>query len=93
MTRATIHRRKTDRYHEPVDAEATRIASVAAERFHACGITASGVAELSRAAGVSKRTLYERFGFRSAGIRPRYYQDNGEDAVIMWRTPEGTPFL
>jgi ribosomal-protein-alanine N-acetyltransferase len=31
--------------------------------------------------------LYERFGFRSAGIRPRYYQDNGEDALIMWRTP------
>jgi ribosomal-protein-alanine N-acetyltransferase len=31
-------------------------------------------------------TLYERFGFRSAGTRPRYYQDNGEDALIMWRT-------
>ncbi len=31
--------------------------------------------------------LYERFGFRSAGRRPRYYQDNGEDALIMWRTP------
>jgi ribosomal-protein-alanine N-acetyltransferase len=31
--------------------------------------------------------LYERFGFRSAGLRRRYYQDNGEDAVIMWRTP------
>jgi len=30
--------------------------------------------------------LYERFGFRSAGLRRRYYQDNGEDAVIMWRT-------
>ena len=32
--------------------------------------------------------LYERFGFRTAGSRPRYYQDTGEDAVIMWRTPE-----
>ena len=31
-------------------------------------------------------TLYERFGFRSAGVRRRYYADNGEDAVIMWRT-------
>jgi ribosomal-protein-alanine N-acetyltransferase len=30
--------------------------------------------------------LYERFGFRAAGIRRRYYADNGEDAVIMWRT-------
>jgi ribosomal-protein-alanine N-acetyltransferase len=31
--------------------------------------------------------LYERFGFLSAGRRPRYYQDNGEDALVMWRTP------
>ena len=30
--------------------------------------------------------LYERYGFRAAGRRKRYYQDNGEDAVIMWRT-------
>ena len=30
--------------------------------------------------------LYEQFGFRSAGMRPRYYQDTGEDALIMWRT-------
>jgi [ribosomal protein S18]-alanine N-acetyltransferase len=32
-------------------------------------------------------TLYEAFGFRSAGVRRRYYQDNGEDAIVMWRTP------
>jgi ribosomal-protein-alanine N-acetyltransferase len=31
--------------------------------------------------------LYERDGFRTAGLRRRYYQDNGEDALIMWRTP------
>jgi [ribosomal protein S18]-alanine N-acetyltransferase len=31
--------------------------------------------------------LYEGLGFRGAGLRRRYYQDNGEDAVIMWRTP------
>ena len=31
--------------------------------------------------------LYSRFGFRAAGVRRRYYQDNGEDAVVMWRTP------
>jgi len=30
--------------------------------------------------------LYGRFGFRSAGVRRRYYADNGEDAVIMWRS-------
>ena len=34
--------------------------------------------------------LYERFGFRAAGTRPRYYQDTGEDAMIMWRTAELT---
>jgi ribosomal-protein-alanine N-acetyltransferase len=32
--------------------------------------------------------LYERFGFRSAGTRRRYYQDTGEDALIMWRTAD-----
>jgi ribosomal-protein-alanine N-acetyltransferase len=31
-------------------------------------------------------TMYESFGFRSAGIRRRYYHDNNEDALIMWRT-------
>jgi ribosomal-protein-alanine N-acetyltransferase len=31
--------------------------------------------------------LYERYGFRGAGTRRRYYQDNGEDALVMWRTP------
>jgi ribosomal-protein-alanine N-acetyltransferase len=31
--------------------------------------------------------LYERDGFRASGLRRRYYQDNGEDALIMWRTP------
>jgi len=37
--------------------------------------------------------LYERFGFRSAGTRRRYYRDTGEDAMIMWRgehTPSST---
>jgi len=31
-------------------------------------------------------SMYESFGFRSAGIRRRYYHDNNEDALIMWRT-------
>jgi ribosomal-protein-alanine N-acetyltransferase len=28
--------------------------------------------------------MYQRFGFKSAGRRRRYYHDNGEDALIMW---------
>ena len=32
--------------------------------------------------------LYEQLGFRSAGLRPRYYRDTGEDAMIMWRGEE-----
>lgn len=29
------------------------------------------------------RDLYARFGFKPVGVRPRYYSDNGEDALIM----------
>ena len=29
--------------------------------------------------------LYESFGFKADGLRKGYYEDNGEDAVIMWR--------
>ena len=29
--------------------------------------------------------LYRDLGFVGAGIRPRYYQDNNEDALIMWK--------
>ena len=32
--------------------------------------------------------MYERLGFRAAGNRRSYYQDNGEDAVIMWLEAE-----
>jgi len=28
--------------------------------------------------------FYGKHGFRSTGLRPGYYQDNGEDAIIMW---------
>jgi [ribosomal protein S18]-alanine N-acetyltransferase len=28
--------------------------------------------------------LYARFGFRPVGIRKNYYQEIGEDALIMW---------
>jgi ribosomal-protein-alanine N-acetyltransferase len=28
--------------------------------------------------------LYSRFGFRPVGIRKGYYQETGEDALVMW---------
>jgi [ribosomal protein S18]-alanine N-acetyltransferase len=37
-----------------------------------------------RTSNRSAITMYERFGFRPAGHRRRYYHDNGEDALIMW---------
>jgi [ribosomal protein S18]-alanine N-acetyltransferase len=48
---------------------------------------AKGVLPFTLEVRVSNRqaiAMYERFGFRSAGVRPRYYHDNGEDALIMW---------
>lgn len=33
------------------------------------------------------RRLYERFGFRIAGVRRDYYTHPTEDALILWREP------
>ena len=52
--------------------ETDRIAALAAELFHEHGITATGVDALSKAAGVSKRTLYERFGSKDGLIVAAY---------------------
>ena len=27
--------------------------------------------------------LYDRYGFRRVGVRPKYYEDEGEDAIVM----------
>ncbi|MFY9264483.1 MAG: ribosomal protein S18-alanine N-acetyltransferase [Solirubrobacterales bacterium] len=32
--------------------------------------------------------MYENNGFKSAGVRPGYYADNREDALIMWRSTD-----
>ena len=37
-----------------------------------------------RRSNVAAQTLYTRCGFVYAGIRPHYYNDNGEDAFIYW---------
>ena len=37
-----------------------------------------------RASNMPAQRLYEKYGFKPAGIRRRYYSDNNEDAIIMW---------
>ena len=37
-----------------------------------------------RPTNIAAVKLYEKFGFNSLGVRKKYYQDNGEDALIMW---------
>jgi len=36
-----------------------------------------------RVSNLPARRLYEKYGFRPVGVRPRYYTDNNEDALIM----------
>jgi [ribosomal protein S18]-alanine N-acetyltransferase len=40
-----------------------------------------------RLSNLAARRLYEKYGFRPVGLRPRYYTDNGEDALIMTTEP------
>ena len=51
-----------------------------AERGYTLEVRVSNVAAIS---------LYERCGFVTRGVRRGYYTDNREDALIMWKDPEG----
>lgn len=46
-----------------------------------------------RLSNLAARRLYEKYGFRPVGIRPRYYSDNGEDALIMTTEPLTSPAM
>ncbi len=37
-----------------------------------------------RVSNLPAEKLYEKYGFKSLGVRKGYYQDNNEDALIMW---------
>lgn len=37
-----------------------------------------------RASNIPAISLYEKYGFKSLGMRKGYYQNNNEDALIMW---------
>ncbi|MBA4179545.1 MAG: ribosomal-protein-alanine N-acetyltransferase [Anaerolinea sp.] len=40
-----------------------------------------------RVSNTAARALYARYGFYEVGLRPRYYQDTQEDAVVMTTEP------
>ncbi len=46
-----------------------------------------------RLSNLAARRLYEKFGFRPVGIRPRYYSDDNEDALIMTTEPLSSPAM
>jgi [ribosomal protein S18]-alanine N-acetyltransferase len=39
-----------------------------------------------RSSNLAAVYLYKKFGFKEAGRRKRYYEDTGEDALVMWRS-------
>lgn len=43
-----------------------------------------------RESNLAAQRVYLTCGFASEGIRPNYYEDNHENAVIMWLYKEGT---
>ncbi len=40
-----------------------------------------------RAGNEAAQAMYRKFGFKVSGKRPRYYRDNGEDAILMTLQP------
>ena len=69
------------------EAQITNVAIVPECRGHKVGtrLMAELIA-LVKARGVTAIALYAHYGFREAGVRKKYYHDNGEDAIIMWNT-------
>jgi [ribosomal protein S18]-alanine N-acetyltransferase len=51
--------------------------------------SASHVVLEVRPSNVAAQRLYQSFNFRPVGVRPHYYADNGEDAILMVRMLRG----
>jgi len=68
-----------------------------ATRMLACLVrtsVAKGVLQLTlevRMSNLGAQAMYSGFGFAPAGVRKRYYIDNGEDAMVMWAHDVSTP--
>jgi len=80
------------------EAHITNIAVAPAYRGKKLGeLILKGLLELAKLKGAVRMSLevrvsndraqklYKRIGFASAGIRPGYYIDTNEDAIIMWK--------
>ena len=63
---------------------ATRLFGAVIEAVKAKGVTAMTLEV--RPSNAPALALYRGYGFKEAGRRPHYYQDDGEDAIIMWNT-------
>ena len=44
---------------------------------------ATGVQLEVRVSNLAAAALYRKFGFREVGVRPKYYANDGEDALLM----------
>lgn len=53
--------------------------ALAAGRAHRCRLATLEV----RRSNTAAQALYQSLGFRTVGMRPAYYQDDQEDAVVM----------
>lgn len=58
------------------------IVQVLMEESRKCGITTFTLEV--RASNDKAINLYKKFGFLPVGVRKGYYEDNQEDALIMW---------
>ena len=84
------------------EAQVTRVAVAEAERGHGLGtrltaamvnkaweLGAEAVTLEVRESNLAAQKAYLTCGFASEGIRPNYYEDNHENAVIMWLYKNG----
>jgi ribosomal-protein-alanine N-acetyltransferase len=45
-----------------------------------------------RDSNIPARKMYEKFGFAVRGVRPGYYDDTREDALILWADLRAIPW-
>lgn len=51
-------------------------------------LCSEGVTLEVRKSNIVAQKLYSSLGFLSEGVRKCYYEDNKEDAIIMWKRPK-----